>query len=69
LGVGFGAGPILSGFVMASLGGAWTFLVFGGVTVIMVLFSILTQLMSQRLDKVKETQGTSKLQEYDTRNL
>ena len=42
------------------------FLVFGEITVIMLLFSIVTQLMSQYLKKaLQETQQTPKEIEYD----
>ena len=69
LGIGFGAGSIFSGFAVESIGGSWTFLVFGGVTVIMVLFSVVTQLISQCLKKVKETQQAPNEIESDSRNL
>ena len=65
LGIGFGAGSIFSGFAVESIGGSWTFLVFGGVTAIMLLFSVVTQLVSQCLEKVKEAQQAPKEIEYD----
>ena len=39
-------GSIISGPIIGAIGGSWTFLLFGGTTGIMLLFSILTYVIS-----------------------
>ncbi|KAL9954965.1 hypothetical protein ACROYT_G042556 [Oculina patagonica] len=51
LGIGYGLGTTISGFLMDIIGGSWTFLVFGGVTVIMILFFLVSQGISKLLKR------------------
>ena len=51
LGIGYGVGTIIRGFLIDSIGGSWTFLVFGAVTVIMILFSLAALGISKLLER------------------
>ncbi|KAL9954968.1 hypothetical protein ACROYT_G042559 [Oculina patagonica] len=61
LGIGFGLGTIIGGFLMDIIGGSWTFLVFGGVTVIMILFFLvslgISKLLKRRENGKKERES------------
>ena len=50
-GIGYGLGPVVSGFLYNHLGGAATFLIFGGLSLIVLGFSFLSQLISRALEQ------------------
>jgi MFS family permease len=42
-GIGQGAGPMLGGYIMDHLGGSTTFLIFAGISFVVLLFSLMIQ--------------------------
>ena len=50
-GIGYGLGPIISGYLISHLGGPSTFLLFGGVSLVMLGLSFLAQLISRALER------------------
>ena len=50
-GIGYGLGPIISGYLISHLGGPSTFLLFGGVSFVMLGLSFLAQLISWALER------------------
>ena len=53
IGIGLGLGAIIGGFLMDIIGGSWTFLVFGGVTMFMILFFVVSLAISKLLERRK----------------
>ena len=48
-GFGFGTGPIIAGFLLGTIGGGHTFLLLGGTTGVMLMFALISQLISSAL--------------------
>jgi len=65
LGVGFGIGSMIGGFLVDIIGGSWTFLVSGGVTSIVLVLCLLstgiTKLLGRMNNKVE-----SKTEDYES---
>lgn len=51
-GVGFGCGPILAGILFDNVGGANTFLVFSGISFLLLLFSLIRHSIARHFDQM-----------------
>ena len=58
LGIGSGVGTIICGFTVDLIGGSFTFLVFGAVTFLMLLFSLVTLAISKFLERRQKSKET-----------
>lgn len=67
LGIGYGSGTIIGGFLMDIIGGSWTFLVFGGVTAIMILFLLVSVAIAKLLERRKTDDADSETDDNEWR--
>ncbi|XP_001639031.2 uncharacterized protein LOC5519111 [Nematostella vectensis] len=54
-GVGFGVGPLLAGFLFEHVGGAYTFLVFAGISFALLLFSLARHAITRHMDRADDS--------------
>ena len=59
LGIGFGSGTIIGGFLMDIIGGSWTFLLFGGVTAIVIFLLLVSMAVTKLLERQQQDQTES----------
>ncbi|KAL9952756.1 hypothetical protein ACROYT_G040051 [Oculina patagonica] len=65
LGIGYGLGSIISGFLMDIIGGSWTFLVFGGVTATVILLLLASMAISKLLERRKNGKAENETDDYE----
>ena len=63
MGLGFGTGSIIAGFLMDIFGGSRTFLIFGGATVIMICLLLVAMAITKLLERREN--GNEKESETD----
>ncbi|XP_078350307.1 major facilitator superfamily domain-containing protein 6-like [Oculina patagonica] len=59
LGIGYGLGTIISGYLMDIIGGSWTFLVFGVVTTTVIFLLLVSMAISKLLERRKNCKADS----------
>ena len=65
MGIGFGLGTIIGGFLMDIIGGSWTFLVFGGVTLFVILIFLASLGVSKLLDGRTDNRTKGATDDYE----
>ena len=66
LGIGFGLGSMIGGFLVDIIGGPWTFLLSGGVTAIVLLLCVFSLAITKLLDRMKNNKMKSKAEDYES---
>ena len=66
LGIGFGLGSVIGGFLVDIIGGSWTFLLSGGVTAIVLVLCVLSLAITKLLDRMKNNKVERKTEDYES---
>ena len=66
LGVGFGLGSTIGGFLVDIIGGSWTFLLSGGVTAIVLVLCVLSLAITKLLNRMKNNKVERETEDYES---
>ena len=66
VGIGFGLGSIIGGFLVDIIGGSWTFLLCGGVTALVVVLCLLSLGITKLLNRGKNGKVESKSNKHES---
>ncbi|XP_020603434.1 major facilitator superfamily domain-containing protein 6-like [Orbicella faveolata] len=66
LGVGFGLGSMIGGFLVDIIGGSWTFLLSGGVTAIVLVLCVLSLAITKLLNRMKNNKVERETEDYES---
>ena len=66
VGIGFGLGSMIGGFLVDIIGGSWTFLLSGGVTAIVLVLCVLSLAITKLLDRMKNSKVESKTEDCES---
>ena len=66
VGLGFGLGSMIGGFLVDIIGGSWTFLLSGGVTAIVLLLCVLSLAITKLLDRMNNNKMGNKVEDYES---
>jgi len=66
LGIGFGLGSMIGGFLVDIIGGSWTFLLFGGVTTIVLVLCVVSLATTKLLNRMKNNKVDRKTEDYES---
>ena len=66
VGIGFGLGSMIGGFLVDIIGGSWTFLLSGAVTAIVLLLCVLVLAITTLLDRMKNNKVERKTEDYES---
>ena len=66
VGIGFGLGSMIGGFLVDIIGGSWTFLLSGGVTAIVLVLCVLSLAITKLLDRMKNNKMENKAEDYES---
>lgn len=66
LGIGFGLGSMIGGFLVDIIGGSWTFLLSGGVTAIVLVLCVLSLAITKLLNRMKNNKVERETEDYES---
>jgi len=66
VGIGFGLGSMIDGFLVDAIGGSWTFLLSGGVTATVLLLCVLSFAITKLLNRMKNNKVERKTEDHES---